>query len=275
MKLIIVMWHWRQGQSWWSRGVCNWFVRTKSENCSCPCTGSGWVLWGWGRGLVNDWGWDSRLEEWPWGRGWMGRCVYALSKLGKLKWAWSVFSGDTKRGACNDRACRSVVPMGSRVRVGGGKGQECLEYNGMEGNWQLVKWVSLCVSCVLDVCVCKVDQGGIYRDYLTYCYWGWAEWVPSWADSSSCTGSCTELRQRSFVIRALQSRSKSSGWSLKKQFGSTVEGEWRWRGLTGCDIGRDRVRRGLTNDFARDEQQHRPKSDLAGFRWEALVCVYI
>ena len=69
----------------------------------------------------------------------MGRCVYALSKLGKLKWAWSVFSGDTKRGACNDRACRSVVPMGSRVRVGGGKGQECLEYNGMEGNWQLVK----------------------------------------------------------------------------------------------------------------------------------------
>ena len=54
----------------------------------------------------------------------MGRCVYALSKLVKLKWAWSVFSGDTKRGACNDRAyiCRSVVPMGSRVRVGGGKG---------------------------------------------------------------------------------------------------------------------------------------------------------
>ena len=34
----------------------------------------------------------------------MGRCVHSLSKLGKLKWAWSVFSGDTKRGACNDRA---------------------------------------------------------------------------------------------------------------------------------------------------------------------------
>ena len=41
----------------------------------------------------------------------MGRCVHVLRKLGKLEWAWSVFSGDTKRVAiaCNDRACRSVV----------------------------------------------------------------------------------------------------------------------------------------------------------------------
>ena len=52
----------------------------------------------------------------------MGRCVHVLRKLGNLEWAWSVFSGDTKRGAWNDRVCRSVVPMGSRVRVGGGKG---------------------------------------------------------------------------------------------------------------------------------------------------------
>ena len=64
----------------------------------------------------------------------MGWCVHALSKLGKLKWAWSVFSGDTKRGACNDRAyiCRSVVPMGSRVRVGGGKGYKCA--------WSIMEW---------------------------------------------------------------------------------------------------------------------------------------
>ena len=37
----------------------------------------------------------------------------------------------------------------------------------LEGDWQLLKLVGLCVLCVR---VCKVDRGGIYRDYLTYCY---------------------------------------------------------------------------------------------------------
>ena len=40
----------------------------------------------------------------------MGGCVHVLKKLGKLEWVWSVFSGDTKRGACNDRACRYGCP---------------------------------------------------------------------------------------------------------------------------------------------------------------------
>ena len=39
------------------------------------------------------------------------------------------------------------LSMGSRVRVDGGKGQECLDYD--EGDWQLAKWVGLCVLCVL------------------------------------------------------------------------------------------------------------------------------
>ena len=47
-------------------------------------------------------------------------------------------------------------------------------------------------------------------------------------------------------------------------------------GLTGCDIGRDRVRSGLTKDLARDEQQHRPQSDLAGLGEKPwCMCVYI
>ena len=43
------------------------------------------------------------------------------------------------------------LSMGSRVRVDGGKGQECLDYD--EGDWQLAKWVGLCVLCVLCACV--------------------------------------------------------------------------------------------------------------------------
>ena len=39
----------------------------------------------------------------------MGERIHVLRKLGKLEWAWSVFSGDMKRGACNARVCGSVV----------------------------------------------------------------------------------------------------------------------------------------------------------------------
>ena len=40
----------------------------------------------------------------------------------------------------------------------------CLEYNGMEGDWQLVKWVGLCVVCVVRACV----QDGLRWDMQGY-----------------------------------------------------------------------------------------------------------
>ena len=47
----------------------------------------------------------------------MGGCVHVLRKLSKLEWTWSVFSGDTKRGAMTGHA--DQLSMGSRVRVEG------------------------------------------------------------------------------------------------------------------------------------------------------------
>ena len=61
------------------------------------------------------------------------------------------------------------LSMGSRVRVDGGKGQECLEYN---KRGMVVGEVGRTVRVVCVVCVCArwTEVGCIWRDYLTYCY---------------------------------------------------------------------------------------------------------